>query len=88
MGSYALVASAGRHRGPARGAVDRGQRDTNRHDRGRLRRHIAGHVPVGGLNPAKHGPRLPAGFHAHAADLRALRAFIWDCTVVTAGDLV
>jgi hypothetical protein len=87
MGSCALVASAGRHRGPARGAVDRGQRDTYRHDHRRLRRH----VPVGGLNPAQHGPRLPAGFHAHADDLRilsAVRAFSWDRTVVTAGDLV
>jgi hypothetical protein len=84
MEPYALVASGCRHRGPARGAVDRGQPDTHLPGRKQPQRHIAGPLSVGKLSPRPHSK-----FHARAdADRLLLRASVRDCSVVTAGDLV
>ena len=98
----ALVASGCRHRGPARGAVDCGQPDNRLPDRGQPDDHRSDratptttaptaaprHV-VGRLRADEFSPRLRSKFHARVDDgSRILSAVVWDCSVVTAGDLV
>ena len=55
----ALVLSASRHGGPARGAA-RGHRDTHLPGLGRHRRHAAVRLPAGQPDLARLGPGLPA----------------------------
>jgi hypothetical protein len=84
MEARALVASGCRHRGPARRPVDRGRPRNPLLDRRQHQCHSAGPLPLG-----EFSPRILSKFHARIdGDSRILRTSVWDCSIVTAGDLV
>jgi hypothetical protein len=88
MEPYALVASSGRHRGPAWSAVDRGPSYAHLLGRRQSQRHVAGRLPFGELSRAQPCRLHPKFCPRVGADSRLLRTCVCGCPVVTTGDLV